>query len=134
MATDVDERRQRTDGQDRGRQATRPGEVAARGWLDVLKRTRRGIRDSHASIIAAGVAFYAFLALVPALLALVIVYGLIASLFMIPFNAIGGLFGIITSLVGVLIGVIFARIISEFVLIMFRINEHLGAIRQRGQM
>ena len=31
------------------------------------------------------------------------------------------------------IGVIFARIISEFVLIMFRINEHLGAIRQRGQ-
>jgi hypothetical protein len=34
----------------------------------------------------------------------------------------------------VLIGVIFARIISEFVLIMFRINEHLGAIRQRGQM
>ena len=79
MATDVDERRQRTDGQDRGRQATRPGEVAARGWLDVLKRTRRGIRDSHASIIAAGVAFYAFLALVPALLALVIVYGLIAS-------------------------------------------------------
>ena len=32
-----------------------------------------------------------------------------------------------------LIGVIFARIIAEFVLIMFRINEHLGAIRQRGQ-
>jgi tetrahydromethanopterin S-methyltransferase subunit C len=62
------------------------------------------------------------------------IYGLIASLFMIPFNAIGGLFGIITSLVGVLIGVIFARIVSEFVLIMFRINEHLGAIRQRGQM
>src|SRR5436305_7446874 len=79
MATDVEEHRQRTDGQDRGRQASRPGEVAARGWLDVLKRTRRGVRDSHASIIAAGVAFYAFLALVPALLALVIVYGLIAS-------------------------------------------------------
>ena len=35
---------------------------------------------------------------------------------------------------GVLIGVLFARIMSEFVLIMFRINEHLGAIRQRGQM
>ena len=79
MATDLDERRHRTDGQDRGRQATRPGEVTARGWLDVLKRTRLGIRDSHASIIAAGVAFYAFLALVPALLALVVVYGFIAS-------------------------------------------------------
>ena len=39
---------------------------------------------------------------------------------------------IIGSLIGMVIGVIFARIISEFVLIMFRINEHLGAIRQRG--
>ena len=35
---------------------------------------------------------------------------------------------------GVLIGVLFARIMSEFVLIMFRINEHLGAMRNRGQM
>jgi membrane protein len=47
--------------------------------LDVLKRTRLGIRDTHSSIVAAGVAFYAFLALVPALIALVIVYGLVAS-------------------------------------------------------
>jgi hypothetical protein len=43
-------------------------------------------------------------------------------------------FYIIASLIGMVISVIFARIISEFVLIMFRINEHLGAIRQRGQM
>lgn len=46
----------------------------------------------------------------------------------------GGIFLIVGSLIGMVIGVIFARIISEFVLIMFRINEHLGAIRQRGQM
>ena len=59
---------------------------------------------------------------------------MITSLFVIPFNPILGLFGIITSVIGVLIAVLFARIISEFVLIMFRINEHLGAIRQRGQM
>jgi hypothetical protein len=32
----------------------------------------------------------------------------------------------------VLVGVIFARIAAEFVLIVFRINEHLGAIRNRG--
>ncbi|MEA2991010.1 MAG: hypothetical protein QOG83_3721, partial [Alphaproteobacteria bacterium] len=38
------------------------------------------------------------------------------------------------SLVGILIGVIGARIVAEFVLITFRINEHLGAIRQRGQL
>jgi hypothetical protein len=36
--------------------------------------------------------------------------------------------------VGTLAGVIFVRILSEFVLITFRINEHLGAIRNRGQM
>ena len=50
-----------------------------RGWLDVLKRTRQGIRDTNASIIAAGVAFYAFLALVPALIAVVAIYGLAAN-------------------------------------------------------
>jgi hypothetical protein len=61
-------------------------------------------------------------------------YGVLSGLFLIVFNPLSGLFWIIASLIGVLIGVIFARIISEFVLIMFRINEHLGAIRQRGQM
>jgi hypothetical protein len=30
--------------------------------------------------------------------------------------------------------VLFARILSEFILIVFRINEHLGAIRNRGEM
>jgi membrane protein len=79
VATELDERRHRTNGDDRGREATRPGDVPARGWLDVLKRTKRGIRDSHASIIAAGVAFYAFLALIPALIALIIVYGFVAN-------------------------------------------------------
>jgi hypothetical protein len=62
------------------------------------------------------------------------IYGVITGLFMIAFNPGAGLFWIFASLIGVLIAVIFARIISEFVLIMFRINEHLGAIRQRGQM
>ena len=60
------------------------------------------------------------------------IYGILTGLFMILFNPLGGLFWIIASAIGVLIGVLFARIISEFVLIMFRINEHLGAIRQRG--
>jgi hypothetical protein len=62
------------------------------------------------------------------------IYGILAGLRMILFNPLLGLFWIIASAIGVLIGVLFARIISEFVLIMFRINEHLGAIRQRGQM
>jgi hypothetical protein len=47
---------------------------------------------------------------------------------------LAGLLLIVTSLVGMLAGVILVRILSEFVLITFRINEHLGAIRNRGQM
>jgi membrane protein len=77
MATHVRSRDETENG--RGRQATRPREVPLRGWLDVLKRTRRGIRDTNASIVAAGVAFYAFLALVPALIAVVAIYGLVAN-------------------------------------------------------
>ena len=41
---------------------------------------------------------------------------------------------LIASLLGMLVGVIFARIVAEFILIVFRINEHLGAIRNRGEM
>ena len=77
MASDVRSRDETQN--ERGRQATRPREVPPRGWLDVLKRTRQGIRDTNASIIAAGVAFYAFLALVPALIAVVAIYGLVAN-------------------------------------------------------
>jgi hypothetical protein len=60
--------------------------------------------------------------------------GMISGLTLMALHPLGGIFWILASLIGVLIGVIFARIIAEFVLIMFRINEHLGAIRQRGQM
>jgi hypothetical protein len=60
--------------------------------------------------------------------------GIISGLAYMVHSPFGGLFSIAASLIGIVIGVIFARIISEFVLIMFRINEHLGAIRQRGQM
>src|SRR5262249_10219416 len=59
--------------------------------------------------------------------------GIVSGLTLMALSPLGGLFWIIGSLIGTVIGVIFARIISEFVLIMFRINEHLGAIRQRRQ-
>jgi hypothetical protein len=38
------------------------------------------------------------------------------------------------AIVGAAAGVIFARIVSEFILIVFRINEHLGALRSRGEI
>jgi membrane protein len=61
----------------RGRDATRPGEVSAAGWRDVLLRVKRQIAADHVLIIAAGVAFYALLAVFPALAALVSVCGLV---------------------------------------------------------
>ena len=60
--------------------------------------------------------------------------GILSGLALMSLHPLGGLLWIIGSLIGLVIGVVFARIISEFILIMFRINEHLGAIRQRGQM
>jgi hypothetical protein len=60
--------------------------------------------------------------------------GIVSGLALMSLSPLAGLFYIIAGLIGMVISVIFARIISEFVLIMFRINEHLGAIRQRGQM
>jgi len=59
---------------------------------------------------------------------------LFAGLWMMAVNPFGGLLMMVGSLVGVLIGILTARIIAEFILITFRINEHLGAIRNRGQM
>jgi hypothetical protein len=45
-----------------------------------------------------------------------------------------GIIMLTTTLLGVVVGILFARIMAEFVLIVFRINEHLGAIRNRGEM
>jgi Domain of unknown function (DUF4282) len=60
--------------------------------------------------------------------------GILSGLAVMMLQPITGLFLIVSSVFGVLVGVIFVRILSEFVLITFRINEHLGAIRNRGQM
>jgi Domain of unknown function (DUF4282) len=58
--------------------------------------------------------------------------GAVSSLQTMAFNPFIGLILLITSLLGAFVGVILARIASEFVLIVFRINEHLGAIRNQG--
>jgi hypothetical protein len=60
--------------------------------------------------------------------------GVLTGFTLMAVHPIGGIFWILASFIGLVIGVIFARIVAEFILIMFRINEHLGAIRQRGQM
>ena len=58
--------------------------------------------------------------------------GAMAALRDMAFNPFVGLVYLIASLLGALMGIIIARIVAETVLIVFRINEHLGAIRNQG--
>jgi len=60
--------------------------------------------------------------------------GLVSALGMMTFNPIAGAFTAVASFVGMLVGILLARIAAEFVLMVFRINEHLSAIRNRGGM
>ncbi|HXD02424.1 MAG TPA: YihY/virulence factor BrkB family protein, partial [Novosphingobium sp.] len=63
----------------RGLHAATPTEIPARGWKEVLLRTWKEAGDDNVGLVSAGVAFYAFLALVPLLGAVVLTYGLFAS-------------------------------------------------------
>ena len=58
--------------------------------------------------------------------------GAVSSLTSMAFNPFVGMMFLIASLLGACMGVVIARIIAEFVLIVFRINEHLAAIRNQG--
>lgn len=60
-------------------EATQPRQLSARDWKAVGKRVKSEINRDNLSIVAAGVAFYAFFALFPAIAALVSIYGLIAN-------------------------------------------------------
>jgi membrane protein len=60
----------------RGRRAEAPTRIPWRGWKDVLWRTYQQISEDRLLLIAAGVVFYAMLAIVPAITALVSMYGL----------------------------------------------------------
>ena len=62
-----------------GRNADSPVEIPARGWWQVLKRTCSEASDDNLGLIAAGVAFYGFLAMVPLLASLVLTYGIVVD-------------------------------------------------------
>src|SRR4051812_43865343 len=63
----------------RGRQADAPTDVPRPGWKDVAARLKVEIKEDNVSLLSAGVAFYALLALVPGLVATVSIYGLAAD-------------------------------------------------------
>ena len=63
----------------KGHQATSPWQMPWAAWKDVLLRTFKQQSEDNVSLVAAGVAFYSFLALVPLLGAVVLVYGIAAD-------------------------------------------------------
>jgi membrane protein len=63
----------------RGKDATEPQQIPRRGWKEILARTWRESQEDNVSIIAAGVAFYALLAIFPALAAALAIYGFVAD-------------------------------------------------------
>ena len=62
-----------------GRDADTPTEIPAAGYKQVLKRTFQQLKSDNVPVVAGGVAFYSFLAIIPALAAVVSIYGLLAD-------------------------------------------------------
>ena len=60
--------------------------------------------------------------------------GIFSGLAAMAISPFGGFILVLSSIAGVVVGIVFSRIVAEFVLIVFRINEHLGAIRDQGGM
>jgi predicted membrane metal-binding protein len=60
--------------------------------------------------------------------------GIFSGLAAMAISPFGGCIVVLSSIAGVIVGIVFSRIAAEFVLIVFRINEHLGAIRDQGGM
>ncbi len=63
----------------RGRDAEWPSEIPARGWWDIVKRVFQQFGDHRIMTEAAGVTFYALLAMFPAIAALISIFGLVAD-------------------------------------------------------
>jgi membrane protein len=62
-----------------GEEATRPTQIPPRGWFQVSKRAYAEAKADNVPVLAGGVAFFAFLALFPAMIAALTVYGLVAD-------------------------------------------------------
>src|SRR3712207_7802003 len=58
----------------RGREANTPGEIPARGWKDILWRVLWQIPDDRILSTSGGVAFFALLAVFPAMATIVSLY------------------------------------------------------------
>ncbi|GGI06889.1 YihY/virulence factor BrkB family protein [Egicoccus halophilus] len=64
---------------DDGRGAQSPTDIPAGGWKAVGKRVVTELKNDHVSLLAAGVAFKALLALFPTIIAAITIWGLVAD-------------------------------------------------------
>lgn len=62
-----------------GRNADKPSEIPGEGWKAIAKRVVIEIKDDHLTLLAAGVAFKAMLALFPTIIAAVTIWSLVSS-------------------------------------------------------
>ena len=63
----------------RGRNARTPVDIPMLGWKDVALRLKTELASDHLNLVSAGVAFYALLAIFPAITAIVALAGLVLS-------------------------------------------------------
>lgn len=59
-----------------GEEAEKPQQIPARGWLQIVKRGWKESNEDQVSLMAAGCAYYGFMAIFPGIVALVLIYGL----------------------------------------------------------
>jgi membrane protein len=69
----------RIDDDGHGRGADNPAQIPAKGWKDVGARVLRQVKEDNVGLVGAGVAFYSLLAIFPAMIALISLYGLLVK-------------------------------------------------------
>src|SRR4051812_23829645 len=62
-----------------GSEADRPSDIPPRGWFQVARRVKDEAKSDNVSLLAGGVAFFAVLAIVPLLVAVLAIWGIFAS-------------------------------------------------------
>jgi membrane protein len=102
----------------RGREADTPEQIPARGWRDILWRVLWSIAADRILSTAGGVAFFALLAVFPAIAAIVSLYGLFADASTIGTH--------LTLLAGILPGGVLVLIADQITLVVREGGETLG--------
>jgi len=87
----------------KGHEARSPAEMPAPAWKDIARRTYKRTWDDNIALVAAGVAFYGFFALLSLLGLIVLVYGFVADP-MTVIDHMQALTGILPRDVAVIIG------------------------------